>query len=927
MPVTPGKDSPEPLGFLKIVAAVPTIVNIHELAFVNSALGSIITIAGNGKIISVNAAACQLLGYSQNELLSRDRSAIFEIKEDSFKTILKQRTTEGHSIGLATAIKKTGELIPCEITSAVFMDDDGIEKAITTITDMRQSILKQKNADTKKEKIVADNIALAKSAQKDIDVEKEKIVADNIVLAATKQKKIDKEKEKKVADNIVLAETKQKKIDKRKEKIVADNIALVKSEQKDIDAEKEKVVADNIVLAASKQKKIDEIKEKEVADNIVLAERRQKKIDAGKEKIIAGDIILAQEKADARLADNNEWLKYIAKASYDVMWDWDIITGEVYVGDSIEEVFGFKVRNNIIDFKDLTEELFAGKDSKVQKKLLATISSGTRTWNDSYEIKRADGSVATVTSRASIVRDENGTAIRLIGATQDISMLQQLEKKLDEQITMHQEDSEKFLLAAKLSFDVIWDWNILTNQVTRGEGFEELFGYVPDSSGNTRDWLTHVHPDDKADVIQSLADVIASPATHWEQMYRFIRADNSIAKIFERASIMRAPDGKAYRMIGAMHDLSRQKELEEKLEQEITTKGELVSKYKENFKLILNSSSDILFDADLVTNTITISDAYEKEFGYKINNNIMMVTDWLRHIHPDDVKGVQENFRQMLVSGALEWKYSYRFLKADNSVANILSKRILLRNKEGKVYRLFGSMQDISKQVVLEEKLEKEIRLKEKQIADATSDAKEAERSDIGKELHDNVNQLLGVSRLYLEMAKRGGHDSEMYLSRSSEYTLTAIEEIRKLTKGLTADTIKDLGLCEAIGKIAKDTMQVNPLKIDCDLRSFMEDKVNYKFKLNIFRIVQEQLNNVLKHAKATEVRLSLVQTKSSIVLSISDNGIGFDTGKKQKGIGIANIKTRSASYNGVADFVSQPGKGCILTVIFPVLDLLVRKT
>ena len=88
--------------------------------------------------------------------------------------MLKQRTAEGHSTALVTAIKKSGKPLPCEITSAVFMDEDGIEKSITTIADMSQSILKQKNIDTKKEKIVANNIVLAKSKQKILTPKKKK---------------------------------------------------------------------------------------------------------------------------------------------------------------------------------------------------------------------------------------------------------------------------------------------------------------------------------------------------------------------------------------------------------------------------------------------------------------------------------------------------------------------------------------------------------------------------------------------------------------------------------------------------------------------------------------------------------------------------------------------------------------------------------
>ena len=112
--------------------------------------------------------------------------------------------------------------------------------------------------------------------------------------------------------------------------------------------------------------------------------------------------------------------------------------------------------------------------------------------------------------------------------------------------------------------------------------------------------------------------------------------------------------------------------------------------------------------------------------------------------------------------------------------------------------------------------------------------------------------------------------------------------------------------------------MEVNPVKIFAELEQFIEQSVNDKFKLNVFRILQEQLNNILKHAKATRVAISLLQNKSSIILSIIDNGIGFDTHKKGPGIGIANIKSRATKYKGTADLVSQPGEGCVLTVKFP---------
>lgn len=430
-------------------ATVSTGNSTHQLAFNNSLHANIITIVSSGKIILANNAACKLIGYSKRELLNKSRTSVFDTNKISFKKMLKQRNAEGHSVALVKVIKKNGELLTCEITSAVFMDEDGIEKAITTVSDMSQSIRKQKEIDTKKDKIIEDNIILAKSKQKKIEAKKEKIVADNI--------------------------------------------------------------------------------------------------------------IVAQEKSDARLAENNEWIKYIAKTSYDVMWDWDIVTGEIYVGDSVEEVFGYKVQNNTVYFNHFSRCLIPEEKNIVEKKLLKTLVSGNKSWNDSYMFKRHDGSVASTTCRASIVRDDQGKAIRLIGAIQDVSRLQELEKKLDDQISIQKDNGDIFLEASKLSLDVIWHWNLLTDEFFLGDSFEELFGYATkNNTGNMdADWASYFHPDDKEAIKKGLSDSIASSDTYWENTYRFIKADGSIARVFNRASIIRNNDGKACRIIGVMHDISR----------------------------------------------------------------------------------------------------------------------------------------------------------------------------------------------------------------------------------------------------------------------------------------------------------------------------------------------------------------------------------
>ena len=266
-----------------------------------------------------------------------------------------------------------------------------------------------------------------------IDSKNKKIVANNIAIALAKQKVIDRINDKKVAENIAIALAKQKIIDAKNKKIVADNIAIALSKQKIIDTKNKKIVAENIAIALAKQKVVDANNEEIIADNAAVALARQKAVDIKKEKIVADNIIIALAKSEARIAENNKWIKHIAQTSYDVMWDWDVATNEIYVGESIAEVFGYNVPNNTASFAHFIGCLLAEEKDGVKKKLWKTLASGAKRWKDSFSFKRNDGTIAFATSRASIIRDREGKASRLIGALKDVSRLSELEKKLEEQ--------------------------------------------------------------------------------------------------------------------------------------------------------------------------------------------------------------------------------------------------------------------------------------------------------------------------------------------------------------------------------------------------------------------------------------------------------------------------------------------------------------
>ncbi len=342
-------------------------------------------------------------------------------------------------------------------------------------------------------------------------------------------------------------------------------------------------------------------------------------------------------------------------------------------------------------------------------------------------------------------------------------------------------------------------------------------------------------------------------------------------------------------------------------------------------KSISKTSYDIIWEWDIKTDIISFGKGYENVFGYKLPGNKIAFKEWVAFFQPEESDMLENKLNKFFESGKSSWEGAYPFTYPDGTLGRVISRANIVRNDERTPVRLIGVIHDMSKMQKLENILEQEIRLKERQIVEAIVEAKEMERADIGKELHDNINQLLGASMLYLDMARKDIKNGEIYLIHSSEYTHTAIDEIRKLTRGLTTDDIKDFGLCGAIERTCRDTMQAYPVKIYCTLDETLEETMSEKFKLNTFRIFQEQLNNILKHATASDIHISLSQKPlktfgpiSRLVLFIADDGVGFDTGTKSNGIGISNIISRAELYKGEASFISAPGKGCTLIVSFP---------
>jgi PAS domain S-box-containing protein len=333
--------------------------------------------------------------------------------------------------------------------------------------------------------------------------------------------------------------------------------------------------------------------------------------------------------------------------------------------------------------------------------------------------------------------------------------------------------------------------------------------------------------------------------------------------------------------------------------------------------LTLNqATTNAIWEWDMQTGKVFRNEALMEMIGYNPDDS-KGLSWWLRRIHPEDRNKVSDKVKEATDNNEHSWQNEYRFKCADGEYKHIHDKGFVIY-ENGLPVKMVGSLQDVSDLKELENKLADERLHRQAEISETVIRVEEKERTRIGYELHDNVNQILSSTLLFVDMIEPTGRDQKQLKQKSIASIKEAIEEIRKLSKELVVPQLKQQGLIESIQYLIDDIHLTHPLRIKFthDLES---DLLSAGKKVTLFRIVQEQLKNILKHSKAKRAEV-LLQTKQNIVqLLIKDNGAGFDPAKTHQGIGLSNIYERVGFFNGTADIQTTPGKGCAMTITLSV--------
>lgn len=301
------------------------------------------------------------------------------------------------------------------------------------------------------------------------------------------------------------------------------------------------------------------------------------------------------------------------------------------------------------------------------------------------------------------------------------------------------------------------------------------------------------------------------------------------------------------------------------------------------------------------------------ELGHEIKNS-----EFFLHYFPPEKRPVlQSNMNAVLKGKNVNYDVSYN--QPDGSVNGYHVRMFPISGADKNIYGMMMAVSSLTEKKLLEQQLLRQEVQQQKQMARAVVNALEKERTHIGAELHDNVNQLLAASRLFLDQCV--DHPSYTpYILKSRAYLTTALEELRRFSHALVGPTNdKAIGLIASLEELVNDIGEVKKIKISFLHSAYDEQKTEVALKLVIYRIIQEQLSNILKYAYASRVDILLKEEHDNLLVVISDDGRGFDINAKKKGIGLKNIHNRAELYNGIVEIISSPGNGCTMKITFKV--------
>jgi PAS domain S-box-containing protein len=602
--------------------------------------------------------------------------------------------------------------------------------------------------------------------------------------------------------------------------------------------------------------------------------------------------VTARKKEQQELQEIRQRFEYVLKATKDAISDFDLITNKgFWYGENFRKLFGYDYADAQAEPGSWVNNVHPDDVDYIRERFESTLRSGEDFFTSIYRFRKADGTYATVRDRSSIIRDSYGTPVRVIGTMEDIT-----EQRTAQQALAENERKYRTLFNNAPLPQWIHDVETL-RLLDVNEAMIWQYGYSR-SELLSRTLLDLRSDGSRAAYEQALKEARNGEKTYLTSTHR--RKDGSEFTIEVKSSIVDY-NGVVARL-ATVNDITERESAKEAL-----------LRSEENYRRLFNNSPVAQYIAERDSLRINkVNAAAIQLYGYSREEFLSMTSFDLR---PPDGRQTLQAAVEILKEKGQSQKILATHRKKDGEEILVELNGVLIDYEE--VPSILVTITDITQEIEYEKKIS-ELRVDtQKRVTRAQIQAQEKEREEIGRELHDNINQQLTTVKLYMDLAQ-ARDDLRLPLVEKSEMLLAkTINEIRFLSKSLIAPIGEDAGFQQAVEELIASVGETQRFAISlaCDPAV---DAMPSDLLTCLYRVVQEQLTNISKYADASEARINIAMASTGIRLSIVDNGKGFDPHKRRSGVGITNIRNRVGIYNGTVTIESSPGKGCSVDVQIP---------
>lgn len=363
----------------------------------------------------------------------------------------------------------------------------------------------------------------------------------------------------------------------------------------------------------------------------------------------------------------------------------------------------------------------------------------------------------------------------------------------------------------------------------------------------------------------------------------------------------------------------------DQLESRIARRTEQLQTALDRWELVTQATHDGVYDWDLATNRVVYTSHWKAMHGFSNQDDDESPPQWSERIHPEDRPRVLGHLHDYLAGDRQEFSEEYRIRRRDGRWIWVLDRGIALRDETGRAVRLVGSEKDITERKEAEETL----RLQNFQLEELTAKlltAQEHERQRIARELHDDITQRLAALAVDLGSLVRACPPEPPLQARLREAQDTAgqlADDVHNFAYRLHPSLLEHLGLEAAIRDHVDEFRRRTGLAIRYVQRG-VPRSIPIETATCLYRVTQESLQNVQKHASASNVLVRLLGTARGVGVCVRDNGKGFVYGPGNvcsTGLGLVSMEERIRLMKGTFRLRTQPGKGTEIHAWVPLPD------